>query len=95
MMLSLRMRDENLKSRSFGAAVSRNLAMSIDSILFRLVAHIGMSGSRIRQRFGDGLAQTVVVHADSLPSGSGGALSGALLGTLAYFVFLLAAPGGA
>jgi energy-coupling factor transporter ATP-binding protein EcfA2 len=89
MLFGIRVRDESLDGSRFGAAILRNVLVFVDSILFGLVAYIGMKGSLLRQRFGDGLAQTVVVHAKSLPEGDGGAsIAGAALGAAVYLVLI-------
>jgi lipoprotein-releasing system ATP-binding protein len=69
LMFGLRVREENLDQPRLVASLIRNLLYVIDSIFFGLVAYLGMKGSLLKQRFGDGLAQTVVVHADTLPAG--------------------------
>jgi lipoprotein-releasing system ATP-binding protein len=83
MLFGLRVREENLDRPSFLAALIRNLLYFVDSIFFGLVGYVGMSGSLLKQRFGDGLAQTVVVKASTLPPGGS---QGAWLGIGAGFI---------
>jgi lipoprotein-releasing system ATP-binding protein len=91
MIFGLRVRDESLNNAKFGAALVRNIVVYIDGLLFGLVAYIGMNGSLLKQRFGDGLAQTVVVHAKSLPDEDvGGSIAGAALGVVVYAMFMAA-----
>jgi len=89
MLFGLRVRTESLEGCSFGAALGRNLLVFIDALLFGLVAYIGMKGSLLKQRFGDGMAQTVVVASNSLPEADdGGGAAGAALGVLLYMMLV-------
>ena len=90
MLFGLRVKNESLDRSGLLSGVLRNILMMIDSILFGLVAYVGMRGSLMRQRFGDGVAQTVVVEANTLPQGDdSGVLAGAVLGVLVFFVLTL------
>jgi lipoprotein-releasing system ATP-binding protein len=90
LIFGLRVRNESLDGASFGAALVRNLSVFVDGILFGLVAYFGMRGSLLKQRFGDGLAQTIVVEAKTLPDGdAGGSIAGAALGALIYTVLTM------
>ena len=87
LIFGLRVRDGSLDGASFGATLIRNLVFYVDAILFGMVAYFGMKGSLLKQRLGDGMAQTVVVEAKSLPDGDvGGSVAGAALGMVIYLV---------
>ena len=87
LLFGLRVRSESLDGASFGATIIRNVVFHVDAILFGLVAYFGMKGSLLKQRLGDGMAQTVVVETKSLPDGdAGGSIAGAALGMVIYLV---------
>ncbi len=67
LIFGVRVRMENLDKPRLGAMVMRNQLVIVDSLFCGLVAYLGIRSSLLRQRFGDGLAQTVVLDSRSIP----------------------------
>ncbi|MEZ4437555.1 MAG: ATP-binding cassette domain-containing protein [Polyangiaceae bacterium] len=87
LLFGLRVRDESLEPCSLAAGLWRNVAFYLDGLLFGLIGFFAIRGSLLKQRFGDGLAQTVVVVAKTLPNGDvGGSVAGAALGAVVYLI---------
>ena len=76
---------------NFGAALGRSAAFFVDAIFFGLVAWTSMSGSMLKQRYGDKWANTVVVRVASTADRSrlGAPIVAAVLGTVAYGVVMM------
>ncbi len=99
-LFGLRVRMENLDKPRVVPALMRNALVVIDGLFFGLVAFLGVRSSLLRQRFGDGLAQTVVVDRKTLPPGvsTGGAWGGVLVSLLLVMALyaalaMIVAPG--
>jgi len=63
----IQVRTEDMRKCSFGAALGRNAAVSIDLFFCGLVALSAMTKSPMHQRVGDKLAHTVVIKSHSVP----------------------------
>jgi len=79
-MLGMRVVRTNGERPGLGAGLIRELVYFIDSFFFGLVAKGVMDGSPLQQRLGDQWADTVVVHARTLPSSIDSSVPRLLLG---------------
>ena len=80
MMLGMRIVRVDGARAGFGAGLVRELAYFIDALFFGLVAKGVMDGSPLKQRLGDQWANTVVVHARTLPVSISGPMFRVVLG---------------
>jgi uncharacterized RDD family membrane protein YckC len=89
-IFGLQVRSERLGKCSFGAALGRNAALYIDLLFCGVVGLTAMSSSRMKQRYGDRWAHTLVVVSRSVPSlRSTNLANGIIFGLMAWSVAIV------